>query len=673
MKILILAEKPSVAQKIAYAIKKDFKTLTTKYYKKVKYFELKNENISTYVVPAVGHLFILKEKQNKTPVFDLEWVPSYKINKNTYYTKDYLENIENLIKDADLIINATDFDIEGSLIGYNIIRKYSDIKKAKRMKFSTVTPQELYNSYKNLIDFDIYNAYAGEARHTIDWFYGINLSRSVMNAIKNAGRYKSLSIGRVQGPMLHFLVQREKEIENFKPEPYWVLYSIVKDIEFSHEKNPFKSKTEAEKSKEKTKKKGIIKLEENIKKIYPLPPFDFTSLQTEAYRIYGFIPVKTQNLSQSLYEKGMISYPRSSSQKLPPQINVKEIIQQLSLNPVFSTLANKLIKENRFKPREGKNEDVHPAIHPTGQKEKITSDEEKIYNLIVHRFLASFADPAEIKEIQVTLDAGEIYKTKLSEITRKGWYEFYPYMKEKEDKNPFKNNEEVDILKLTIKEKKTTPPQRYTPASILQLMEKENIGTKTTRAIVLDTLYKRGYITGKQITVTPLGRIIYEIFQKYSPKILDPILTRQLEEEMEKIQNKEISKDKVIEDAKEIVSTIVNELTNHEKEIGIELKTNLEESEKFAKCKCGGYLKVINYKNNKFLGCSNYPTCRITFSLPSTYLFTYAGQCEICNSPKIWIIKGKQKYQKCLNQNCESNSKLEINKEKSTKRSKNKK
>ncbi|MEM3702793.1 MAG: DNA topoisomerase, partial [Candidatus Micrarchaeia archaeon] len=194
-----------------------------------------------------------------------------------------------------------------------------------------------------------------------------------------------------------------------------------------------------------------------------------------------------------------------------------------------------------------------------------------------------------------------------------------------------------------------------------------------TRAIVLDTLYKRGYITGKQITVTPLGRIIYEIFQKYSPKILDPILTRQLEEEMEKIQNKEISKDKVIEDAKEIVSTIVNELTNHEKEIGIELKTNLEESEKFAKCKCGGYLKVINYKNNKFLGCSNYPTCRITFSLPSTYLFTYAGQCEICNSPKIWIIKGKQKYQKCLNQNCESNSKLEINKEKSTKRSKNKK
>ncbi|MEM3369308.1 MAG: DNA topoisomerase I [Candidatus Micrarchaeia archaeon] len=668
MKILIIAEKPSVAQKIAYAIKKDFQSLTKKYYKRVQYFELKNENITTYIVPAVGHLFTLKEKQNKTPVFDLEWIPSYQINKTTYYTKDYLENIQNLIKNADLIINATDFDIEGSLIGYNIIKHYGDIKKAKRMKFSTVTPQELYNSYKNLIDFDIYNAYAGEARHTIDWFYGINLSRSIMNAIKKAGRYKSLSIGRVQGPMLHFLVQRENEIENFKPEPYWVLSAIAKEIEFSHEKNPFRSKDEAEKSKERTKKNGTIKIEETIKKSYPLPPFDFTSLQTEAYRIFGFIPVKTQELSQSLYEKGMISYPRSASQKLPPQINVKQIIYQLSSNPTFSELTNKLIKENKFKPREGKKEDVHPAIHPTGQREKISADEEKIYNLIVHRFLASFADPAEIKESQITLNAEEIYRTKLTEITKRGWYEFYPYVNEKEEKNPFKNNEEVNITKTNIKEKETTPPQRYTPASILQLMEKENIGTKTTRAIVLDTLYKRGYVAGKQLTVTPLGKIIYKTFQKYSPKILDPNLTRQLEEEMEKIQNKEIQKEKVIEDAKEIVSTIVHELMNNEREIGSELKTKLEESERFAPCKCGGYLKVINYKGKKFLGCSNYPNCKVTFSLPPTYLFNYASQCQICGSPKIWIIKGKQKYQKCLNQNCESNTKPEVKKGSKTKK-----
>lgn len=655
MKILIITEKPSVAQKIAYALKKDFKTLTKKYYKKVQFYELKNDSSTLYIAPAVGHLFTLKEKEDKLPVFDLIWVPSYKVNKDAWYTKDYLDNLQSLIKDADLIINATDFDIEGSLIGYNIIRNFSDIKKAKRMKFSTVTPEELYNSYKNLIDFDIDNAYAGEVRHNIDWFYGINLSRSMMNALRKSGRFKSLSIGRVQGPMLYFLVKREKEIEEFKPEPYWVVSAVSKDTTFAHIKNPFKSKEEAEKAKANTSKKGKIKIESTVKKISPLPPFDFTTLQTEAYRIYGFIPVRTQEISQSLYEKGMISYPRSASQKIPPQIDVRSIIYKLASNSQFSDLAKKLISENKFKPKEGKKEDVHPAIHPTGQYEKISSDEEKIYKLIVHRFLASFADPAEVKENNITLDASEIYKTKTSEIVKEGWYLFYPYLKEKEEKNMFSDGEEVQISKISIQEKKTTPPQRYTPASILQLMEKENIGTKTTRAIVLDTLYKRGYVTGKQLTVTPLGKAVYKIFNKYSPKILDPELTRQLEEEMEGIQNKKVAKEKVIEDAKRIVSAIVKELLSNEKEIGDELKTNLEESEKFAPCKCGGYLKVINYKDKKFLGCSNYPKCKITYTLPSSYLFKYAGQCEICGTPKIWIIKGKQRYQKCLNPQCKSN------------------
>jgi Topoisomerase DNA binding C4 zinc finger. len=138
---------------------------------------------------------------------------------------------------------------------------------------------------------------------------------------------------------------------------------------------------------------------------------------------------------------------------------------------------------------------------------------------------------------------------------------------------------------------------------------------------------------------------------------------------MEKIQKNEISKEKVLQDAKEIVTKIVNELLKHEKEIGLELKLKLEESEKFAPCSCGGYLKVINYKGSKFLGCSNYPKCKITFTLPSTYLFSYAAQCELCNSPKIWISKGKQRYQKCLNPNCESNK---LKKETNSKKSKSK-
>ena len=669
MSILIIAEKPSVAQKIAYALKKDFPILIKKYNKKVPYFELRNEIDSVFIAPAVGHLFTLKEKSQSLPIFDLEWLPSFVVNKSSYYTKDYLNTIEMLIKNSNEIIVATDYDIEGSLIGYNIVKYFNKLDKTKRMKFSTVTQNELYDSFKNTLDFDIYNAYAGEVRHTIDWYYGINLSRIVMNAIKGAGRYKILSIGRVQGPMLHFLVKREKEIENFKPEKYWQLYVEVNKKKFLHIKNPFKSKEEVEKSKNNTSKTGKISISSSIKKLHPMPPFDFTTLQTEAYRIYGFIPVKTQELSQSLYEKGMISYPRTSSQKIPPQINVKEIIHKLSSQPSFSELANKLINSNKFKPKEGKKEDVHPALYPTGIFDKLSPDEEKLYKLIVHRFLACFADPAEIKENKIILNANEIYHSSISEIISKGWLEFYPYTNEKSEEMIFREGEDVKISKVGIEEKETSPPARYTPASILQLMEKENIGTKTTRAIVLDTLYKRGYVTGKQLTVTPLGIIIYDVFKKYSPEIVNPSLTRKLEEEMEKIQKNEISKEEVLQDARKIVSKIVEELLKHEKEIGLELKLKLEESEKFAPCKCGGYLKIINYKESKFLGCSNYPNCKITFTLPPTYLFTYAGSCEICSSPKIWIIKGKQRYQKCLNPNCELN-KL---KEQETKKVKSKK
>ena len=666
--IVIIAEKPSVAQKIAYALKPEFSSLTRKVYKKVSYYELRNNEKTIYISPAVGHLFTLKEKSSILPIFDLEWVPSYQINKNAWYIKDYLDNLQNLVKNADLVINATDFDIEGSLIGYNIIRNYSDIKKAKRMKFSTVTPSELQESFHNLIDFDINNAYAGEVRHMIDWFYGINLSRAVMNAIRNAGRFKVLSIGRVQGPMLYFLFKKEEEIDNFKPELYWQVTADSENTSFSHVKNPFKKQDEAEEAKKNTSKAGKITIVSSMRKVYTLPPFDFTSLQTEAYRIYGYIPVKTQELAQSLYEKALISYPRTASQKLPPQINVRNIIKQLSQNSTFSHLANQLINENKYRPREGRKEDVHPAIYPTGNREKLNPDEEKLYNLIVYRFLACFADPAEIKDNKLTLDAKEIYETSIPEIIKRGWYEFYPFINEKENKVTFKDGQEAKVDKVTIKEKTTTPPQRYTPASILQLMEKENIGTKTTRALVLDTLYKRGYVTGKQLNITPLGKAIYQTFSQYSPKILDPNLTRQLEEEMEKIQNKEVGKEKVIDDAKGIITSIMNDILSNDKEIGNFLKQQLEESEKFAPCKCGGYMKVINYKGRKFLGCSNYPTCRITFSLPPTYLFTYAGTCDICSSPKIWVIKGKQRYQKCLNQYCASNKKAEKTGEKEPKK-----
>ncbi|VVB73553.1 Reverse gyrase [uncultured archaeon] len=648
---LIIAEKPSVAQKLAYALSR---LPQRRMYRRVSYYEFTRGADKIIIASAVGHLFTLKQKSQSTPAFDIEWAPTHSVDKAAWYQRDYLNAIADLAKNADTVINATDYDIEGSLIGYNIIRFVSDLSKAKRMRFSTLTAPELESAYENLEPLDTNNALAGEARHMVDWFYGINLSRAVMNAIRKAGRYKTLSIGRVQGPMLRFLSLREKEVKEFKPTQYWELLAYSKGHKFIHEKERFKAQEEAEEAKRKTSSEGTIHIDSKTKTLYPLPPFDFTTLQAEAYRLFGFIPVKTQQLAQTLYENAYISYPRTSSQKLPHQLNLPSIIRKIATIDRFSSLANQLINGNRFRPREGQKEDVHPAIFPTGNLGKLEPDVQKLYDLIVHRFLGCFAESAEVEDRKIILSAGEKYKASAIHILKSGWFQFYPYAAAKETAiPPFSNDEKVAIEKFEVTSKMTSPPNRFSPASILQLMEKENIGTKTTRAIVLDTLYKRGYVSGRQLTVTPLGMAVYETFQQYSPKIVDPSLTKQLEDEMEMVQNGKMSKQKVIGNAKVMLEGILSDFAKNEQQIGSNLLNKLEESERFASCKCGkGFQKIIEYQGRKFLGCTNYPTCKITYSLPSSGLFSFAELCSFCGSPKVWFIKGKSRYKYCLNRDC---------------------
>jgi len=645
---LIIAEKPSAAEKIAYALGPAIR----KRIGRVSYYEINGSEKMT-VVPAVGHLFTLKETSTATPSFDINWQPTYTVNKNAYYMKSYLDAIKYLAKDADKFTIATDYDLEGDLIGANIVKSLNKFQIAKRMRFSTLVASELKHAHDNLEAVNVLNVLASETRHIIDWIYGINLSRAVMAAIRKAGRSKILSIGRVQGPMLRFLAERQREIDSFIPRTFWELYAIARNTRFQHETRQFFEQSEVERIKKETPNQGKIRLTIERVPRSPFPPFDFTSLQTEAYRVFGFTPIYTESLAQALYANALISYPRSSSQKLPPQLNLPSIINKIAENPKYNELAGRLITENRFRPRQGAKEDVHPAIFPTGQKGKMKPDEEKLYDLIVRRFLACFAEQAEIADTKVELIAGpHTYLAHGRRIVKKGWLAYYTFNVISENALPeFKNDEEIGIDKLEVMEKKTAPPPKFTPASILKFMEDHELGTKTTRAIILDTLYKRGYVSGRQISVTPLGMSIYDIFSKYSSKVVDPELTRKLESEMEGIQTEQMSQKQVLDDAREIVSGIMGELKHSENEIGNELLEKLKETESFAQCKCGGTLRVLQKGSSKFLGCTNYPNCKITYSLPKT-LFSYAGQCEACGAPKIWIILKRQRFIACVNREC---------------------
>lgn len=654
--VLVVCEKPQAAMKIAYAladivpVKRNIAG--------VPYYELEHNYKKFIVVSAIGHLFGLAEKKKTTawPVFDIEWQP------RPGFAKKYASVISNFAKNAIDFIIATDYDIEGELIGFNVLRFLCNKQDAKRMKFSTLTKYDLLESYDNIMQsIDFGQAYAGEARHFLDWMYGINLSRALMEAIKSAGAYRIMSIGRVQGPALALVAARERAIEKFKPVPYWLVFLTVDGVELEYAKGIF-NKDEAEKFLKLKGKKAEAKTTTEKKELRSFPPFDLTSLQLEAYKFFGFSPAQTLAIAQNLYLEGLISYPRTSSQKLPLTLGLKRILEKLGkIYPNFVKLAT------RTRPVEGKKIDpAHPAIFPTGEEPgKLMSQEKQIYDLITRRFLACFARDAllEEKKITVKVDKKEFF-AQGKRVLEKGWLDIYPY---KVDERILPDlNGKVNIKDVRIEQKETQPPQRYTSASLVSELEKRNLGTKATRAIIVDTLYKRGYVIGRAIQATKLGMSVVDSLQSNCPMILDEKLTRSFEEKMEKIQQerniKEIIKEEnqIIEEAKKTLLKISEQFKKHEKDIGkvlVEAHYKAQEEARKAntlfKCPvCGkGDLIVLRSRHGKrFAACNEYPECKTAFGLPQFGLIKLSEKKCDCGWPLLLLIrKSKPPWLFCLN------------------------
>ena len=672
MPTLIITEKPNVAERIANSIGEAEQHRKGK----VRYYRVGD----VFVAPAVGHIYTLRERNYgvwKYPVFDISWVPSYEANKNSKFTKNYLENIKTLAKKCNSFINACDYDIEGEVIGFNVIKYACDIdpfkQNVKRMKFSTLTKESIVNAYSALEPINKGMADAGITRHILDWYWGINLSRALTLAIRRAKGYTTLSIGRVQGPSLKILATRERQIREFKPVKFWELEMIsLKDnceVKALHSRGKFWEKEGAEETKKKCGKIAIVsKVQKSKYKQLAPAPFDLTTLQTEAYRHLGISPNDTLETAQGLYTDAYISYPRTSSQQLPKEINYREILKNLTKIKEYSGGVKELLSKKKLKPNNGKKKDpAHPAIYPTGViPERLTSNQEKIYDLIVRRFLATFGDPAVRETVTIELDNnGEIFISKGTITSEKGWHSLYgKYAKFEENLLPdLKKDEKLNVKKINLHEKETQPPKRYTPSSIIREMEKRNIGTKATRSQILNILFRRGYLHGKSIEVTPLGLNVVDTLGKYCPEVLSEKLTRKFEKEMEQIESGKIPPERVIEGGKETIIRISKEFNENEEKIGKELAKSLQSTkatdkyESMGKClKCNGNLILRKSKlGGQFLGCSNYPDCCFTISLPKSR-FKISGKCEHCGYAKI-IILGKKPWTVCVNPECPSKKK----------------
>ena len=664
---LIITEKPQAAAKIAKALGK----AVQKNNSKVAYYEVDRNGNDLVVACAVGHLFTLKQKEpgQKIPVFDIEWIPNY-IARKKDFTKRYYDTILKLVKNAGSLTVATDYDIEGEVIGLNIVKFICGQKDANRMKFSTLTEKELNDSYENKSkNIDWGQAIAGETRHYLDWFYGINLSRALMNSIKTTGKFRIMSIGRVQGPALNLIVKKEKEILAFKPKPYFQVFISIEDgkskLELKHTKDIF-DKKELVSFENLKGKNAQVETKKSSQSLPPQPPFNLTTLQTEAYKFYGITPSRTLQIAQSLYLAGLISYPRTSSQQLPDSIDYKTILKKVA----EKFKAEKLITKS--KPIQGKKTDpAHPSIYPTGIFQILSGEDEKIYNLIAKRFLSLFCDNAEIENKTINAKVEELlFNAKGVEIKKKSWMEIYP-SKLKEDFVPDFDGE-FEIKDSRIEEKETQPPKRYSPASIVSQLEKKNLGTKATRASILETLYSRGYVKDTSIKATALGISLIETLEKYSPIIVDEKLTRNFEIQMDSIQTAKkgfIEKEeKIIEKAKKTITEISNQFEKHEVEIGKELlQANVKLREEQRKenslnvCPvCGkGNLGITYSKKTRkyFVACDAYPDCKNTYNLPPNGMIKKTEKiCEECGFPILMrLAKGKRPWEFCFNPKCAKN------------------
>ncbi len=673
----MVGEKPKVTSKIANALG-DY---SMKENRGVKNYIIETDERRLIVAPAVGHIFNLDQVSEgwDYPVFDVEWKPTFETDDSAGYMKKYYNNLRDQLEKADTYINACDFDLEGSVIGANVIKQITDApdEKIERMKFSTLTQSDLRDAYDNLESFDRGMTSAGIARHILDYYYGVNVSRALMQAVRENDRYKTLSTGRVQGPTLKVLADKEKEIMEFEPDPYWEITLQHQEFEAKFKDNekekPARIWEEDKANQIFSTVKGESKAKvRNIKvnnyKHKPPIPFNLTGLQKEASSQFNLSPKKTQSIAQSLYEDSLISYPRTESQKLPPKLGYKNLLNKLKSHEKYEDLAKKVLKKEQsdnLYTRQGKKEDdAHPAIHPTGKHpSNLSKMEKKVYDLIVKRFFAVFGEAAKRQSLTMTLDVlGYGFEAKSKVTKKRNWFNLYdPYVNvEEADLPEVEEGEKLEVNEFDLEDKETKPPRRYSQSRIVSELEKRNLGTKATRASTIDRLYDRNYIEESPIKVTDLGLTIVNTLEKHAPDVLSEELTRSFEQKMDSIRQGDKTSEEVVSEAQEELKDTLTKFKKDEQEVGAELVKTIDKERKrqrrLGECQeCeDGTLKIIKNNGSRFVGCSNYPDCENSFPLPSNGdINSMDEKCEECGNPKIYVSRNSgNDYNMCIYPDC---------------------
>ncbi|WP_298899279.1 type IA DNA topoisomerase [uncultured Psychroserpens sp.] len=638
MKVCI-AEKPSVAREIAQVLGANTK--------RDGYYE-GNGYAVTY---TFGHLCTLMEPNDYKPYWkswDLNNLPMLpekfktKVVSNSGIEKQF-NIVKSLFDKADVVINCGDAGQEGELIQRWVLDQANYKGKVQRLWISSLTTEAIKEGFESLKDSKTYDNlyYAGFSRAIGDWLLGMNATR--LYTVKHGGYKQVLSVGRVQTPTLAMVVNRFKEIENFKPQPYWELQTLYRDTLFVYEEGRFLNMSDGEVLANKVKEHDfeIVSITKKKGKEYAPKLFDLTGLQVYCNTKFGFSADETLKIVQKLYEQKVVTYPRVDTTFLPTDIypKVPGILQKLTdYSELTQSLLGTKIKKSTKVFNDKKVTDHH-AIIPTGIQINLQYNQQQVYDIIVKRFIAVFYPDCDVSNTTVVGKADDVnFKTTGKEILKEGWKVVFEFGKTSSSSN----NQPKDILPTFEKgekgphqpsflEKQTKPPNQFTEASLLRAMEtagkqvdddelrdlmKENgIGRPSTRANIIETLFKRQYIkrNKKQILPTVTGIALIDTIQNELLKSAE--LTGLWEKQLKDIEKGEYSASLFIKNMKKMVDELVYEVRSESSRANISQAIVIKQrqattkqnkaagitSEICPKCKKGSILK-----GKSAYGCSHF-------------------------------------------------------------------
>ncbi|NIJ44689.1 DNA topoisomerase-3 [Wenyingzhuangia heitensis] len=639
MKVCI-AEKPSVAKEIATVLGANVRC--------DGYFEGNGYQV-TWTFGHLCGLYAPHEYKPHWKSWNLDTLPmlperfEVKVMEDKGVQKQF-RTIKFLFDKADLVINCGDAGTEGELIQRWVINQAGYKGKVERLWISSLTTEAIKEGFEKLVPSEKYDNlyYAGSSRAIGDWLLGMNATR--LYTLKYGRDRQVLSIGRVQTPTLAMVVKRFLEIQNFKPAPYWEIQTTYRETVFNNEQGRYLKKEDGEQTMELIKGKPlkIVSVEKKKGKEYAPKLFDLTGLQVYCNNKFGFTADETLKLTQGLYEKKVVTYPRVDTTFLPNDVypKVRGILSKLTK---YARLTAPVLAEAKIKKStkvfNDKKVTDHHAIIPTGVEEPLHANAQKVYDIITRRFIAAFYPDSDVSNTTVLAEVEKIgFKTTGKEILSEGWR--IVFKTPEQNQAAVKKTDDETIMPTFVKgesgehepsflEKETKPPKQYTEATLLRAMEtagkqvkddelrdlmKENgIGRPSTRASIIETLFKRTYIERNKKQILPTSTGIQLITTIQNKLLKSARLTGEWEKQLKDIEKGTYNAATFINNMKKMVDDLVVEvrLSNHRPiVIDAVTKTSVVAPKKEAKgvvgiecpkCKQGHLLK-----GSKAYGCSKY-------------------------------------------------------------------